>query len=124
VLIVLLILVSIFELISAIRVFQKAGEPGWAIFVPFYNSWVTAQIGDRPGYVGLLACAVGVIPYAGPFLALGLGIYIAIGIAHTFGHGIWFGLGLYFLWFIFIPILAFVKDKSTDVAFYCYKRQE
>ncbi len=29
-------------------VFRKAGYPGWAAFVSFYNSWVLVKIGGRP----------------------------------------------------------------------------
>jgi len=38
-------------------VFKKADQHGWVIFVPFYNSWLLAEIGERPGWIGVLALA-------------------------------------------------------------------
>ena len=32
------------------RVFQKAGKPGWAALVPFYNIAVLVQLAGKPGW--------------------------------------------------------------------------
>lgn len=100
----------LFFIVSVYTLFKKAGQPGWAIFVPFYNSWVLAEIGDRPGWIGLVANAIAFIPVVGWIIGLGLSVYISIGIAAAFGRGIVFGLGLSFLPFVFFPILAFASD--------------
>jgi hypothetical protein len=106
---VMLAIVGIIQLVAVWAIFEKAGQPGWAILVPFYNMWVWAVVGDRPGWVGLAACFAGWIPvpYVGLLIELGLWIFITIGVAKAFDHGVGFGLGLCFLPVVFYPILAF-----------------
>src|ERR1039458_7833690 len=36
------------------KVFSKAGQPGWAVLVPFYNSYILLKIGGMPGWWLLL----------------------------------------------------------------------
>ena len=38
------------------KVFSKAGQPGWAAFVPIYNVVVLLQIVGRPGWWFFLLC--------------------------------------------------------------------
>jgi hypothetical protein len=100
------------------RIYEKAGEDGWAVLVPVYNSWVFARMGNKPGWLGLvmLACwfaRVGGVPkvQAGAALAhFAIYTVICFGIARAFGRGVFFGLGLTFLPFIFVPILAFTAE--------------
>ena len=40
------IVLSLIVIISLFRIFQKAGKPGWAAFVPIYNLIVFAKICD------------------------------------------------------------------------------
>ena len=75
-----------------------------------------AEIGDRPGWIGLVANASVFIPFVGWILGIGLGVYISIGVAAVFGRGVVFGLGLTFLPFVFYPILAFGSAKYLAVA--------
>ena len=32
------------------KVFTKAGKPGWAAIVPFYNTYTMLEIAGRPGW--------------------------------------------------------------------------
>jgi hypothetical protein len=91
-------------------IFNKAGQPGWAAIVPFYNMWVLAEVGEKSGWMGLAACFSGAIPYVGFIISIVFSIIISIGVAKTFSRGVLFGLGLVFLPFIFYPILAFATD--------------
>lgn len=81
------------------KVFTKANQPGWAVLIPIYNLYVMMKIGDNSGWLLLLM----VIPI--------LNIYAAgkmhVGIAKAFGKGIGWGVGLWFLPFIFFPMLGF-----------------
>jgi len=72
--------------------------------------WVLAEIGGKPGWVGLLMSFTGFIPYVGGLIGFALWIVISLGVAKTFGRGVLFGIGLSFLPSIFYPILAFTKD--------------
>jgi hypothetical protein len=95
------------------KVYTKAGEPGWAVLVPIYNTYVLARIGDKPGWMGIVACLAGFIPIVGHIVGLVLFLIISIGVARTFGKGAWFGVGLCFLSFIFYPVLGFGSSEAT-----------
>ena len=46
-----------------------------------------------------------------PFINLVIGIIMSLGVADSFGRGAGFGIGLFFLPFIFYPILAFTDNE-------------
>ncbi len=92
---------AVLNMISMWIVYEKSGEDGWAIFVPFYNMWVFARVGNLPGWLGLAMCSCNSIPVVGFFLWLILQITICINIAKEFGRGVIFGIGLSLFPFIF-----------------------
>jgi hypothetical protein len=79
------------------KVFEKAGEPGWAALVPIYNIIELVKISGKEMWwvIVFFVC--------GPIAA----IVISLEIAKKFGQGMGFGLGLAFLPFIFYPMLGF-----------------
>jgi hypothetical protein len=81
------------------KTFVKAGEPGWAAIIPIYNYIVALKIIGRPIWW--------IILFFIPFVNFVVGIIVAIDLAKAFGKGTGFGIGLFFLSFIFIPILGF-----------------
>ena len=81
------------------KVFTKAGEPGWAILIPFYNLYVLCRIATRPGW-WLILCLI-------PLVNFIIFIILDIDIAKNFGKGTGFGIGLLLLPIIFFPILGF-----------------
>lgn len=81
------------------RVFIKAGKPGWAAIVPIYNILVELEIVGRPWWWLLLMFV--------PVVNVVIGIIVLLDLAKVFGKSSGFGVGLIFLAFIFIPILAF-----------------
>ena len=86
------------------RVFVKAGKPGWAAVIPFYNTYVLLKIGGHPGW-WLILCFIPIINFIILFV-------IASSVAKMFGRSMFFGiimLGL--VSFIGYPILAFGKSK-------------
>lgn len=92
-------LVLIVVMIAAMwKIFEKAGQPGWAAIVPIYNLYILLKIAGRPGWWLLL--------YFVPIVSIIIAIIVAIDIAKRFGKGTGFALGLVFLPFIFYPILA------------------
>jgi hypothetical protein len=32
------------------KVFEKAGEKGWKVLIPLYNTWVLLEIAGKPGW--------------------------------------------------------------------------
>jgi hypothetical protein len=81
------------------RIFQKAGRPLWEGFVPIYNYYVTLKIIGRPGWWLIL--------YIIPIVNIVITVLVYYDLSRSFGKGVGFTLGLFFLWFIFLPILAF-----------------
>jgi hypothetical protein len=81
------------------KTFTKADEPGWAAIVPIYNFYVMLKIGGNDWWWLLL------------FLVPLVNIYAQYrmfkGLAAAFGRGLGFTLGLFFLPFVFFPIIGF-----------------
>lgn len=88
------------------KTFEKAGQPGWAAIVPFYNIYVMTQIAKKPGWWMVL--------FLIPIVSIIIAFILMIEIAKNFGKGAGFGVGLVFLGFIFFPILGFGDAKYLD----------
>ena len=87
----------VFVIASEWKTFEKAGEPGWACIIPFYNIYIMAKIGGVKNWWLIF------IPLANIYIIF----VIMIALAKSFGKDTGFGLGLIFLGFIFFPILGF-----------------
>jgi len=81
------------------KTFTKAGQPGWAVFIPIYNVYILCKIAGRPGWWLLL--------FFVPIVSIVIGIIVSIDIAKSFGKGAGFGVGLALLGIVFYPILGF-----------------
>ncbi len=81
------------------QIFVKAGRPGWAALVPFYNVMVLAEITGRPWWWVLLVFI--------PVINLIVLLLLTVDLARSFGRGLGFAVGMVFLPFIFFPLLAF-----------------
>ena len=83
---------------SVWRVFTDMGDPGWVGLVPFLRDYRVLQR-SRPNHAAILTVSA---------IFCGIGSIVASwDIAKLFGKSPWFGLGLVFLPFIFMPMLAF-----------------
>lgn len=87
------------------KIFTKAGRPGWASLIPIYNTIVLIQIAGMPlwTFLGLFIPMINVIVW---FL-------ICLKLAQSFGKGAGYALGLFFIPFIFYPLLAFTSAEYT-----------
>jgi hypothetical protein len=82
------------------KVFEKAGQPGWAAIVPFYNGYVlTCEIAKKEILWFILLFV--------PFVGIVASILISLEVARKFGKSDGFGIGLALLPFIFYPMLGF-----------------
>ena len=79
------------------KTFEKAGQPGWACLIPFYNYYIMAKIGGVKNWWFIFI----------PILNIYIMVVIMIAIAKSFGKDTLFGIGLIFLGFIFFPVLGF-----------------
>jgi len=95
-------LIAALMIVSLWFLFQKAGEPGWAAIVPFYNLYVLFKITWGSGIKFLFL----LIPIAN-FVFM---IITYVKLAKAFGKGGGWACGLIFLGAIFMPIMAFSKD--------------
>jgi hypothetical protein len=89
----------VFLIAAQWKVFEKAGQPGWACIIPIYNIIVLLKIVGKPSWWFLL------------FLIPGVNLVFAIWtinlLSKSFGKDEGFTIGLLILGFIFYPVLGF-----------------
>jgi len=100
--------ILILQIAALWKVFVKAGQPGWACIIPFYNIYVLMIVAGKPGWWFILTLI--------PLVNIIICIIASIAIAGNFGKGTGFGIGLVFLPFIFFPILAFTDAQYKSAA--------
>jgi len=131
-------LVAIFSVLGVLLLISqwvintKAGQPGWAVLIPIYTTFVHLRVIRRPAQWGWIILATSTaqfflsiyeqIVYAQdksqPFWLVGISILFSIvlaiygvrmthGFARVFGKTTWFTVGLIFFPYVFFPILAF-----------------
>ncbi len=99
IMIIFWVAIAILMIAAMWKVFEKAGEPGWAAIIPIYNAIVLLKIAGRPIWW--------IILFIIPLVNFVVAIIVAIDVANRFGKGTGFGIGLALLPFIFYPILGF-----------------
>ena len=81
--------IAVICIIGMWKVFEKAGQPGWACLIPIYNLYILLKVAGRPGWWLLL--------FLIPLLNLVFLLLVSIDIAKSFGQGALFGVVLIFL---------------------------
>jgi hypothetical protein len=95
--------IVVLMIVSMWKIFEKAGEPGWASIIPIYNLIVLLKIVGKPWWWLLLL----IIPIVNIIFL----IWVYNLLSKSFGQGVGFTLGLIFLGIIFFPMLAFGDYK-------------
>ena len=113
--------IVVFLIAAMWRVFEKAGQPGWAAIIPIYNYYIMLKIGGKPGWWLLMF----IIPIAN-IVCL---IWMYNMISKSFGKEEGFTVGLIILGFIFWPILGFGDAKylgpyGDQAAFRAYQGKD
>lgn len=103
-----LVALIVFIIAAEWKVYEKAGQPGWAVLIPFYNFYVLLKIVGKPGWWLLLLFV--------PIVNIVIGIYVVHLLSKSFGHDLGFTLGLIFLSIIFYPILGFGDSEYLGPA--------
>ena len=98
---------AVLGIVAMWKIFEKAGEPGWAAIIPFYNLYVLFKITWGNGWKFLFL----LIPIANFVFA----IITMVKLAKAFGKSGGFAVGLIFLSIIFYCILAFGDAQYIGV---------
>jgi hypothetical protein len=113
---------AVVTIVGLWKTLSKAGLPGWAAIVPFYNEYNVVKLSNRPVYFFwiMLACTLFAwIPLLGFILIIGvfvLWVFIALDIAANFGQGTGFAILLIiFPWIMFL-ILGFGSATFNRIA--------
>ena len=89
---VVMVAITIVSLIAWWRIFQKAGQPGWAILIPIYSAIVELKVVNKPVWWILLLLI--------PIVNIVILIIVALEIGKAFGKSTAFSVIL----LILIPI--------------------
>ena len=98
------IAIIVVELVSMWKIYEKAGQPGWAAIVPIYNIVVLLKIVKMDWWHVLIMLFV-------PFAAVVYGIILPYKVATSFGKDQGFAILSVFFSTITYPILAFGSAK-------------
>lgn len=79
-----ILVIAIVAIVALWKVFTKAGKPGWAAIIPFYNVYVMLQIVGRPSWWLLL--------FFIPLINIVISVVLALDIAKSFGRSSMFGI--------------------------------
>jgi hypothetical protein len=90
------------------RTFQKAGQPGWASIVPFYNTYILLKIVNKPGWWLLL--------FFIPLVNVVVSVIVYNELSKAFGKGVGFTVFILLLPYIAFPVLGFGDAKYTNPA--------
>lgn len=103
------LVIGLFLIVAMWRVFSKAGRPGWAAIIPFYNTYTLLKVAGRPGWWLIL--------FFIPIVDIVILIIVALDVAKSFGKGGAFGFfGLVLFPFIGYPILGFGSAQYVGPA--------
>ncbi len=100
------LIIGILMIISMIKIFKKAGKPGWAIFIPIYNTIVMLQIANMPAWNIILLLI--------PIVNIYITYKMYAGISKVCGKSNGFAIATLFFPVICLPILAFSKQKTGE----------
>ena len=106
--VIIILAIAIVSIIAQWKIYEKAGKPGWAVLIPFYNIIVLLEIVGKPIWWLFLFLIPGV--------NLIFGIWTTNLLSKSFGKDEAFTVGLILLSFIFYPILGFGDAKYQGPA--------
>jgi hypothetical protein len=99
VLIIIYIAIIVIVIAGFWRVFTKAGEAGWKSIIPIWNIIVLLRIVGKPVWWIILLII--------PLVNIVISLIVSLELAKSFGKGNGFGVGVWLLGIIFVPILGF-----------------
>ncbi|MBQ8682017.1 MAG: zinc ribbon domain-containing protein [Bacilli bacterium] len=110
-----------FYLVGLWKLFEKAGRNGWEAIIPFYNTWVLAEISGMAWWYALIIIFsnLGVLGSEDLGLVLSLAAMVAeffifYNLSKKFHRDTGFAILMTFFPFVMIPIMGFSKDFQYD----------
>lgn len=111
---ILALVCLVIMVVSNWKIFEKAGQPGWAAIVPYYNTYVLYEMLNMQQWFVVYLVSVlagifvsGILATMAGLVTFGLFVYGNINLAKAFGKDQGFVVGLTLLPIVFYPILAF-----------------
>ncbi len=102
----IMLVFAVIMIVALWKIFTKAGEPGWAAIVPFYNAYTEFKIAGLNPWLFLLMFI--------PVVNVVVAIWVAIKLGERFGKSVGWSIVLLVLFsFIGFLILGFGKDAYT-----------
>jgi hypothetical protein len=96
--------IALIFIVGLWKVYVKAGQPGWAVLIPFYNIYILMKIVGKPGWWLILYCI--------PIINIVIAVIVALSMAKAFGRSQAFGIVMLFLLSgIGYLILGFGSDR-------------
>jgi uncharacterized protein DUF5684 len=92
-----------FFIITGWKVYEKAGQPGWASIIPIYNIIVLLKFVGKPTWWIILLII--------PVVNIIFGIWTLNMLSKSFGKDEGYTVGMLFLGIVFYPMLAFGDAK-------------
>ena len=82
---------------------SKSGQPGWSQVIPIWNILVLLKVAKKPAWWIIWFILLAPLPI--------VMLIVLHAISKNYGKGFGFTLGLFFLPFIFFPVLGFGKAQ-------------
>ena len=90
---IIVLVAVILTLIGSVRIFQKAGQPGWGVFVPIYILWLMAKIGDRSGWAVIVPYII--VLYINAHIGMTEGDGVILPTLQFLAYSVFFGIMIY-----------------------------
>jgi len=81
------------------KTFEKAGQQGWLAIIPILNIYILIKLAGREGWW--------IILFLIPCINIVIAAIVYMDVAQKFGKSAAYGIGMWLLGFIFIPMLGF-----------------
>ena len=94
-----LLLLFVVIIVANWKIYEKAGQPGWASIIPIYNMYILLKIVGKPTW-WLILMIIPVVNIVFIIWAINM-------LSKSFGKDEGFTVGLLLLGFVFYPILGF-----------------
>ena len=99
--IAIMLFIVVFMIVSMWKIYEKAGQPGWASIVPIYNIIIYIKIIKKPMW-WIIMFLIPVVNYV--FLIWSVNL-----LSKRFGKDVGFTIGLLLLGFVFYPKTCYPK---------------